>query len=129
MVRDSTSTAPDTTSPTYQRFIAQDPLDFKGGDFNLYGYVSEDPTDLTDPSGQGFLDCAQQIANLLQRFDTFWRRYQERQNAPLACRDRGHQTALNQAAQGLRKQAATTGRACQSPILEAILTLLEALEF
>ena len=31
-------------SPTYQRFIGQDPLGFAGGDVNLYGYGKNSPT-------------------------------------------------------------------------------------
>jgi RHS repeat-associated protein len=58
-------------SPTTQRFISQDPLDFSGGDFNLYGYVSENPTSLTDPTGEGFLNCGEQIGKLLAAFDYF----------------------------------------------------------
>jgi RHS repeat-associated protein len=38
-------------SPTYQRFIAQDPMGFPGGDPDLYGYVYGDPVNLTDPPG------------------------------------------------------------------------------
>lgn len=38
-------------SPTYQRFIAQDPMDFAAGDADLYAYVRNSPPDLTDPSG------------------------------------------------------------------------------
>ena len=37
--------------PTFQRFIAQDPIGFGGGDANLYGYVYEDPANLIDPPG------------------------------------------------------------------------------
>jgi len=39
-------------SPTYQGFIAQDPIAFAGGDTNLYGYDYDEPTDLSDPSGE-----------------------------------------------------------------------------
>jgi RHS repeat-associated protein len=39
-------------SPTQQRFIAQDPMDFLGG-INLYAYVKDSPIDLVDPSGLG----------------------------------------------------------------------------
>jgi RHS repeat-associated protein len=38
-------------SPTFQRFIAQDPWDFIGGGPNLYEYAAGDPVDLRDPSG------------------------------------------------------------------------------
>lgn len=38
-------------SPTFQRFVAQDPAEFGGGGANLYGYVLEQPTVRTDPSG------------------------------------------------------------------------------
>ncbi len=38
-------------SAMYQRFIAQDPIDFGGGGTNLYGYVSEDPVSGADPLG------------------------------------------------------------------------------
>jgi uncharacterized protein RhaS with RHS repeats len=33
------------------RFIAQDPIGFRGGDANLYGYVSNAPSDLVDATG------------------------------------------------------------------------------
>ena len=39
-------------SPTLQRFISEDPIGFAGGDVNLYGYVRNDPANLTDPSGE-----------------------------------------------------------------------------
>ncbi|MBF6570953.1 MAG: RHS repeat-associated core domain-containing protein [Candidatus Binataceae bacterium] len=40
-------------SPTYQRFIAQDPIDFAGGDTNLYEYAGNDPIGLLDAKGTG----------------------------------------------------------------------------
>jgi RHS repeat-associated protein len=36
---------------TYQSFISQDPLDFRGGDPNLYGYVINNPMSYADPFG------------------------------------------------------------------------------
>jgi RHS repeat-associated protein len=46
-------------SPTFQRFIAQDPIGFRGGDRNLYGYVSNGPTNFRDARGtiQGWDDA------------------------------------------------------------------------
>jgi RHS repeat-associated protein len=38
-------------SPAFQRFIAQDPIGFAGGDTNLYAYVWSDPTNFIDPPG------------------------------------------------------------------------------
>src|SRR5208337_4160216 len=35
--------------PTYQRFVSQDPLDFDGGDANLYDLVGDSPTVFVDP--------------------------------------------------------------------------------
>jgi len=35
----------------FQRFLSQDPLDFAGGDTNLYGYVRENPVNDTDATG------------------------------------------------------------------------------
>jgi RHS repeat-associated protein len=37
--------------PNSGRFLAQDPISFGGGDSNLYRYVGNVPTNLTDPSG------------------------------------------------------------------------------
>ena len=37
--------------PGLQRFISEDPLDFSGGDANLFNYVRNIPTQLRDPLG------------------------------------------------------------------------------
>jgi RHS repeat-associated protein len=39
--------------PGVGRWTAKDPLKFAGGDSNLYGYASEDPINVVDPSGLG----------------------------------------------------------------------------
>jgi RHS repeat-associated protein len=38
-------------SPVLQRFLSEDPIGFEGGN-NLYGYVGNQPTTLTDPFGE-----------------------------------------------------------------------------
>ena len=37
--------------PEMARWLAKDPIDFAGGDSNLYGYVATDPVNGTDPTG------------------------------------------------------------------------------
>ena len=37
--------------PMEGRFISKDPIEFKGGDANLYGYVGNNPINVTDPEG------------------------------------------------------------------------------
>ena len=37
--------------PKLGRFISEDPIGFAGGDFNLYGYVRNNPVSRTDPFG------------------------------------------------------------------------------
>jgi RHS repeat-associated protein len=45
-------------SPTFGRFISEDPLDILGGDLDLYVYVGNDPLRFVDPSGLDWLDNA-----------------------------------------------------------------------
>src|SRR5262249_37473306 len=37
--------------PSIGRWISEDPIGFSGGDSNLYRYVTNEPTNTTDPSG------------------------------------------------------------------------------
>jgi RHS repeat-associated protein len=37
--------------PETGRWTARDPIDFSGGDTNLYGYVADDPVNFVDPTG------------------------------------------------------------------------------
>lgn len=39
-------------SPSRSRFLSEDPLGFDAGDPNLYAYVSNNPTNFTDPDGE-----------------------------------------------------------------------------
>lgn len=43
--------------PRMQRFISEDPIGFRGGDVNLYGYVRNNPVNLTDPQGLKPASC------------------------------------------------------------------------
>jgi RHS repeat-associated protein len=42
--------------PALQRFISEDPLGFDGGDFILYGYVKNNPTNGIDPYGLSWVE-------------------------------------------------------------------------
>ena len=42
--------------PAIGRWVAKDPIDFAGGDTNLYGYVQNDPINFIDPYGLWSLD-------------------------------------------------------------------------
>lgn len=42
-------------SPELGRFVSKDPLDFAGGDTNLYAYSMSDPVNFIDPLGLDFL--------------------------------------------------------------------------
>jgi hypothetical protein len=43
---------PQSEWPRFQRFTAEDPFGFLGGDVNLYGYVGQNPILRADPNGQ-----------------------------------------------------------------------------
>jgi RHS repeat-associated protein len=51
-------------SPELGRFVSKDPLDFAGGDTNLYAYVSNDPVNFVDPQGL-FLDTILDVGFVL----------------------------------------------------------------
>jgi RHS repeat-associated protein len=40
-------------SPTFQRFVSQDPIGFRGGDVDLYRYEGNSPLNYRDPKGTG----------------------------------------------------------------------------
>lgn len=38
-------------SPTFERFVSQDPIGFAGGDTNLYSYIGDNPVSFRDEKG------------------------------------------------------------------------------
>lgn len=52
--------------PRFQRFIAEDPIGFSGGDVNLYAYVRNKPLQLIDPLGLAVGDRWDILANYLR---------------------------------------------------------------
>jgi RHS repeat-associated protein len=47
--------------PSTGRWTAKDPIGFAGGDTNLYGYVLDDPLNLTDPEGESLISAAKEV--------------------------------------------------------------------
>jgi RHS repeat-associated protein len=48
-------------SPTFQRFIGQDPIGFRGGSANFYWYANNNPTTFTDRSGLTIWICGRHV--------------------------------------------------------------------
>jgi RHS repeat-associated protein len=48
-------------SPDRQRFVSEDPMQFQGGDTNLYAYVRNNPITRTDPLGLWSYQCHKDI--------------------------------------------------------------------
>jgi len=49
--------------PETARWTAKDPIDFEGGDLNLYGYVLNDPINGIDPEGLRTYLCSRWVGN------------------------------------------------------------------
>lgn len=62
--------------PRFQRFIAEDPIEFSGGSFNVYSYVANDPMNYIDPEGlfglQDAGNLAAGFADPLTLGGTYW---------------------------------------------------------
>ena len=62
-----------------KRFISEDPIDFAGGDVNLYGYVLNDPVNLFDPFG------LQSMTDTWVNYGTYganWSEFNKERNIP-----------------------------------------------
>jgi RHS repeat-associated protein len=58
--------------PQIDRFIGEDPLEFSAGNLNLYGYVHDSPTNLTDPSGLAIWVCSRRTSFGVGNHAYFW---------------------------------------------------------
>jgi RHS repeat-associated protein len=52
--------------PQLQRFISEDPIEFAGGDVNLYAYVFNNPTIFTDPTGESIRTICRTVTKWLR---------------------------------------------------------------
>jgi len=95
-----------------QRFLSEDPLEFGGGDTNLYTYVANNATNDIDPTGEGFIDCGKALAELARAEGELLRRMAERAAAQRP--DYGHNKAIDQAKKRLRN-ALDKAKHCLSP--------------
>jgi RHS repeat-associated protein len=72
--------------PQVGRWMAKDPVGFRGGDTNVYGYVGGNPSSLVDPSGLAVGDWWDLPANLKRAREIA---VQELANRPLSHNDLG----------------------------------------
>jgi len=101
-------------SPNLGRWVSRDPLrnaEFLQGP-NLYGYVGNDPVSRTDPSGLAFIDCERAIADLTKSTADLAKRVAERTAGNPTCPDYGHDKAITQAADRVKKDAARVEKHC-----------------
>jgi RHS repeat-associated protein len=89
--------------PNLGRFTSEDPTRFNGG-MNFYEYADNDPVNETDPSGCGFIDCTKALAELTAAMAELARREAENAAAPQC--DKGHDKAIEQAKNRVRKALA-----------------------
>ncbi len=82
-------------NPEIGTWTAKDPILFNGGDTNLYGYVQDNPINVSDPSGCGFIDCAKALAELADAMAKLAKR--EAENVAAGKCDPGHDKAIEQA--------------------------------
>jgi len=107
-------------SPTFQRFIAQDPIGFRGGDWNLYGFVSNDPANQTDPQGLGFVSCIEKIVQLVFAINNLMNRIDQYNAAAVSgCNDKGHEKAIDQANDRVNNAGGQAINACAGTALIA----------
>jgi len=64
--------------PEVGRWTTKDPIDFQGGDANLYGYIVSDPINFIDPNGmdpisnlQDIIDSGRRINERFENLDRF----------------------------------------------------------
>lgn len=58
--------------PALGRFLGEDPLEYDGGDINLYAYVGNDPINARDPLGLAYGDTWDPITYLNSGFGEGW---------------------------------------------------------
>ncbi|MBF0330149.1 MAG: hypothetical protein HQL10_13425 [Nitrospirae bacterium] len=61
--------------PAIGRWTAKDPIDFEGGDVNLFGYVEADPVNWIDPWGLETCSPATKLLNLINNYINKWKMF------------------------------------------------------
>jgi RHS repeat-associated protein len=112
--------------PGAGRFLSEDPIGFRGGR-NFYAYVNNDPTNLIDPDGTAFIDCAAAIAELIAATEKVNQRILEDIAGSWRPDPGKHQKALAQALNRLNNAYALVEKHC-SCYADDVAALLAAAE-
>jgi len=96
--------------PALQRFISEDPIEFEGGDVNLFAYVGNTPVNIVDQSGLAFVDCNKLKSDLDRAERRLAKRKAEYESAD--CKDRGHEKAIEQLEKRVKELRDRYARLC-----------------
>lgn len=102
------------------RWTSRDPIRFRGGDPNLYGYVLNDPINLIDPEGLSFLSCLFALPRCASCFNSI-PDCKRRHGDIEACQQGGEDIGSGYASEHLRQQCFINNPACSEGCVKGIL--------
>jgi RHS repeat-associated protein len=114
--------------PQAGRFISEDPLGFGGNGTNFYAYAGNDPMDNVDPSGCGFIKCAEALAELADALkDLAQREAEHAAHGGTKCDPGQHDKSIEQAKNRVRNAVAKAAKCISAEDMKKILDSLKSL--